>query len=76
MLTFGLHLNQIILLWHCLLFSENENRCNSIGYDNLKKVHHALLNCGISKEHRHLTLRFRLFDKQNITEYIILISIQ
>lgn len=55
-----------LFCWYCILFSESQNRFNSVGYDNLKEVHRALVKHEMSKEHTLCALKFKLFGKQNI----------
>jgi hypothetical protein len=46
------------------------NPYNSIGYDNLKEIHRALVKHEIPKEYTHSAIKFKLFGKQNIVNTI------
>jgi hypothetical protein len=59
-----------LFCWYCVLFSVNKNPYNSIGYDNLKEIHRALVKQEIPKEYTHSAIKFKLFDKQNIANTI------
>jgi hypothetical protein len=59
-----------LFCWYCVLFSVNKNPYNSVGYDNLKEIHRALVKHEISKEHIHSAIKFKLFGKQNIVNAI------
>jgi hypothetical protein len=37
------HIVLVLGLPYCVLFSVNKNPYNSVGYDNLKEIHRALL---------------------------------
>jgi hypothetical protein len=47
------HIVLVLGLPYCVLFSVNKNPYNSVGYDNLKEIHRALVKHEISKEHTH-----------------------
>jgi hypothetical protein len=54
-----------LFCWPCLLFSEQrEGPWNSTGFNNLKEIGRALQKHGISKDHTHALLKFRLFGRK------------
>jgi hypothetical protein len=66
----GSRVRNKLFCWYCVLFSVNKNPYNSVGYDNLKEIHRALVKHEISKEHTHSAIKFKLFGKQNIVNAI------
>jgi hypothetical protein len=59
-----------LFCWYCVLFSVNKNPYNSVGYDNLKEIHRALVKHEIFKEHTHAAIKFKLSGKQHIVNAI------
>jgi hypothetical protein len=61
-----------LFCWPCLLFSEQrQGPWNCTGFNNLKEIGRALQKHGISKDHTHALLKFKLFGrKQNIANVL------
>jgi hypothetical protein len=70
----GSQVRNKLFCWYCVLFSVNKNPYNSVGYDNLKEIHRALVQHEISKEHTDSAMKFKLFGKQNIANAIAVIK--
>jgi hypothetical protein len=66
----GSQLRNKLFCWYCVLFSVNKNPYNTVGYENLKEIHRALVKQEISNKHTHSAIKFKLFGKQNIVNTI------